>query len=255
MGLQRYKEKRNFQATPEPEGKAERRPKRALMFVIQKHDATRLHYDFRLELESVLKSWAVPKGIPTTKGDKRLAMHVEDHPFDYGDFEGVIPEGNYGAGSVMVWDTGAWEPLDENASKALQEGKLKFVLHGKKLQGEWALVRMRGRSQQSGKDEWLLIKTGEDAKSISAKRDDESVLSKRTMAQIAGQRTRTWQSNRASASASKPTFKERIARAVQKRAAATSPARARAKPVKSARKRRPRAASKPHAALSAALDR
>ena len=106
-----------------------------------------------------------------------------------------------------------------------------------------------------GKDEWLLIKTGEDAKSISAKRDDESVLSKRTMAQIAGQRTRTWQSNRASASASKPTFKERIARAVQKRAAATPPSRARAKPVKSARRRRPRAASKPHAALSVAVDR
>src|SRR6187431_2590341 len=102
MGLQRYKEKRNFRATPEPEGKVERGGKRGLMFVIQKHNATRLHYDFRLELEGVLVSWAVPKGIPTTKADRRLAMHVEDHPISYGDFEGIIPEGNYGAGSVMV---------------------------------------------------------------------------------------------------------------------------------------------------------
>ncbi len=221
MGLQRYKEKRNFRATPEPAGKVDRRKSRALMFVIQKHDATRLHYDFRLELEGVLKSWAVPKGIPTTKGDKRLAMHVEDHPLDYGDFEGVIPEGNYGAGSVMVWDTGTWEPLDENPLNALRDGKLKFVLHGRKLEGDWTLVRMRARSKQSGKDEWLLIKSGEDAEPISAKRDDESVLSKRTMAQIAGERTRTWQSNRASAPAAKRTFKERIAAAARKRGAAS----------------------------------
>src|SRR6185436_271247 len=123
MGLQRYKEKRNFRATPEPAGQVARRQGRALRFVIQKHDATRLHYDFRLELEGVLKSWAVPKGIPTTRADKRLAMHVEDHPLDYGDFEGVIPEGNYGAGSVMVWDTGTWEPAEPNPSKALQSGK------------------------------------------------------------------------------------------------------------------------------------
>ena len=221
MGLQRYKEKRNFQATPEPSGKVDRRKTRALVFVIQKHDATRLHYDFRLELEGVLKSWAVPKGIPTAKGDKRLAMHVEDHPLDYGDFEGIIPPGNYGAGSVMVWDTGTWEPVDEDPLKALRDGKLKFHLHGKKLDGEWTLVRMRARSRQSGKDEWLLIKSGEDIKPISAKRDDESVLSKRTMAQIAGQKTRTWQSNRATAPA-QPTFKERIAEAARKRNAARS---------------------------------
>src|SRR5262245_60641973 len=120
MGLQRYKQKRNFRATPEPEGKVKSRKRSALTFVIQKHDATRLHYDFRLELEGVLKSWAVPKGIPTKKGDRRLAMHVEDHPKDYGDFEGIIPEGNYGAGSVMVWDTGTWEPGSDEPSKALQ---------------------------------------------------------------------------------------------------------------------------------------
>jgi len=135
MGLQRYKQKRNFRATPEPAGKVERHKARALMFVIQKHDASRLHYDFRLEMEGVLKSWAVPKGIPTKKAGKRLAMHVEDHPLDYGNFEGVIPEGNYGAGSVMVWDTGTWEPLGGDPVRDLESGKLHFALHGKKLEG------------------------------------------------------------------------------------------------------------------------
>ena len=215
------------------------------MFVIQKHDATRLHYDFRLELNGVLKSWAVPKGIPTTKGDKRLAMHVEDHPIDYGDFEGIIPSGNYGAGSVMVWDTGTWEPNDEDARKALRDGKLKFHLHGQKLEGEWTLVRMRARSEQSGKDEWLLIKSGEDVKPISAKRDDESILTHRTMAQIAAQKTRTWGSSRDRAPASKPTFKERIANAVQKRAAtkAVRPTRNRSKRTTSKRSEEPDAAT------------
>jgi len=218
MGLQRYKEKRNFRATPEPAGKVKPRKRGELMFVVQKHDATRLHYDFRLELEGVLKSWAVPKGIPTTKGDRRLAMHVEDHPKDYGDFEGVIPEGNYGAGSVMVWDTGTWEPVDTEPWKALRDGKLKFVLRGKKLKGEWTLVRMRARQQ--GKDEWLIIKTGEDTKPIPAKQDDQSVLTKRTMAQIAGQRTRSWQSNRPTAD--KNDFKARVAAAAKKLAANVS---------------------------------
>jgi bifunctional non-homologous end joining protein LigD len=184
MGLQRYKQKRNFSRTPEPAGKVEKR-KAVQMFVIQKHDATRLHYDFRLEMDGVLKSWAVPKGIPTTRGDKRLAAHVEDHPLDYGDFEGIIPEGNYGAGTVMVWDTGTWEPREDDPVKALNDGKIKFTLHGKKLEGDWTLVRMRARSEQRGKDEWLLIKSGEDIKPISAKKDDESVLTHRTMKQIA----------------------------------------------------------------------
>ena len=219
MGLQRYKDKRNFRATPEPEGKVTSRKRGALMFVIQKHDATRLHYDFRLELEGVLKSWAVPKGIPTTKGERRLAMHVEDHPKDYGDFEGIIPEGNYGAGSVMVWDTGTWEPVIDNPLKALRDGKLKFLLHGKKLEGEWTLVRMRARQQ--GKDEWLLVKSGADVKPISARKDDESVLTRRTMAQIAGQKARTWQSNRLAA-AGKNDFRERIASAAHRLAANTN---------------------------------
>src|SRR6185503_17835928 len=210
MGLQRYKEKRNFRATPEPAGKVARRKSRALMFVIQKHDATRLHYDFRLELNGVLKPWAVPKGIPTTKGDRRLAMHVEDHPLDYGDFEGIIPEGNYGAGTVMVWDTGTWEPREDDPVKALNDGKIKFTLHGKKLEGDWTLVRMRARSEQRGKDEWLLIKSGEDIKPISAKKDDESVLTHRTMKQIAAEQTRTWKSAREESGA-KNSFKQRIA--------------------------------------------
>ncbi len=214
MGLQRYKEKRNFRATPEPAGKVEPRRRGSLMFVIQKHAATRLHYDFRLELEGVLKSWAVPKGIPTTKGDRRLAMHVEDHPKDYGDFEGIIPEGNYGAGSVMVWDTGTWEPVDENPAKALHDGKLKFTLQGKKLNGEWTLVRMRER--EKGKDEWLLIKSGENVRSISAKADDQSALTGRTMAQIAGEKTRTWKSHRAASEQTANNFRKKIAEAAKR---------------------------------------
>jgi bifunctional non-homologous end joining protein LigD len=213
MALQRYKEKRNFRATPEPKGRVAKRRRGAPMFVIQKHDATRLHYDFRLELNGVLLSWAVPKGIPTKKADKRLAMHVEDHPLDYGHFEGIIPEGNYGAGSVMVWDTGTWEPVEGDPERGLREGKLKFVLQGKKLKGEWTLVRMRARSASSGKDEWLLIKTGEDVEPISAKKDDESALTRRTMAQIAGQKTRTWQSDRPASSGSQ--FKQRVAAAAR----------------------------------------
>jgi bifunctional non-homologous end joining protein LigD len=234
MGLQRYKQKRNFTATPEPAGKVERRKKSALMFVIQKHDASRLHYDFRLEIGGVLASWAVPKGVPTTKGDRRLAMHVEDHPIDYGDFEGIIPEGNYGAGSVMVWDTGTWEPLGGDPAEDVKAGKLHFALHGKKLEGEWTLVRMRARSEASGKDEWLLLKSGEDVTPISAKQDDESVLTRRTMAQIAGQKTRTWQSNRTAAPPSD--FKARIAAAANKRAGART--------VTSARTKRSRKSSK-----------
>ncbi|HWN96527.1 MAG TPA: DNA polymerase ligase N-terminal domain-containing protein, partial [Methylomirabilota bacterium] len=194
----------------------------ALMFVIQKHDATRLHYDFRIELEGVLKSWAVPKGIPTQRGDRRLAMHVEDHPKDYGDFEGVIPEGNYGAGSVMVWDMGTWEPVGEDPLKALQDGKLKFTLLGKKLTGEWTLVRMRER--EKGKDEWLLVKSGENVRPISARADDQSALTGRTMKQIAGQKTRTWKSHRAASERTANNFRERIAQAV-KQARAGKPAK------------------------------
>src|SRR4026209_1989223 len=141
MALSLYKKKRSFNKTPEPTGG--KASGNALRFVIQKHDATRLHYDFRLELEGVLKSWAVPKGIPTKRADKRLAMHVEDHPLDYGGFEGIIPEGNYGAGTVMLWDHGTYEAVTGDAIEGYRKGKLHIRISGEKLNGEWTLVRMR----------------------------------------------------------------------------------------------------------------
>src|SRR5688572_29906305 len=193
MSLVEYKRKRKFSKTPEPEGAVKERKAKALTYVIQKHDATRLHYDFRLEMEGVLKSWAVPKGIPTTKGDKRLAMHVEDHPLDYGGFEGTIPEGNYGAGTVMLWDRGTYEAVEGDPLEAHRKGKLRIRMSGEKLNGEWTLVRMRA---DGGKEPWLLIKSGEDMKPISAKRDDQSVLSGKTMKQLAVGGGREWQSDR-----------------------------------------------------------
>src|SRR5499426_3389873 len=142
MGLEEYKRKRRFSETPEPEGKVEAKNQRR--FVVQKHRATRLHYDFRLEMEGVLKSWAVPKGPSLDPADKRLAMQVEDHPLEYGGFEGTIPKGEYGGGTVMVWDRGSWEPVGD-PHKGYREGNLKFALNGEKLHGGWALVRIRGR--------------------------------------------------------------------------------------------------------------
>ena len=191
MSLREYQRKRDFSRTAEP--KPEKAHSRSgAIFVIQKHDATRLHYDFRLELDGTLKSWAVPKGVPFTKGEKRLAAHVEDHPLDYASFEGIIPKGQYGGGTVMVWDTGTWEPLGGDPAKDLREGKLHFALHGKKLEGEWTLVRMRGEDEKN----WLLIKSGDSMTPLSPKRDDESVVSGRTLAQIANDRDAEWQSNR-----------------------------------------------------------
>jgi bifunctional non-homologous end joining protein LigD len=160
--------------------------------VIQKHDASRLHYDFRLEAGGTLKSWAVPKGVPFKKGEKRLAVQVEDHPLDYAAFEGVIPEGQYGGGTVMVWDTGTYESLGSDPLKDLAAGKLHFALHGKKLNGEWTLVRIKG----AGDHDWLLIKSGEDTRPVSRKKDDESSLSGRGMARIARERNAEWRSGR-----------------------------------------------------------
>ncbi len=191
--LEEYNKKRDFTRTGEPKAAKKKRSGEPL-FVIQKHEASRLHYDFRLEMEGVLKSWAVPKGIPYGKGDKKLAVHVEDHPFDYAGFEGIIPKGNYGAGTVMVWDTGTYENLGGNPVKDLEEGRLHILLHGKKLEGEWALVKMQREENQ-----WLLLKSGEDAPPLSAKHDDESVLSGRTMKQIAAAKDAEWISNRGSA--------------------------------------------------------
>jgi len=161
MGLAAYQKKRNFQKTSEPSGK-EKRSARALLFVVQEHSATNLHYDFRLEMDGVLKSWAVPKGPSLNPDDRRLAMMVEDHPYDYKDFEGTIPEGNYGAGNVIVWDTGHYHSVDSEDKKeseksllaGLKKGHLSFILQGKKLKGEFALVRMKGRGEKM----WLLIK-------------------------------------------------------------------------------------------------
>jgi bifunctional non-homologous end joining protein LigD len=208
MALEEYKRKRRFEETPEPPPKVEK--KVGHRFVVQKHDATRLHYDFRLEMEGVLKSWAVPKGPSLDPADKRLAMQVEDHPVSYFDFEGIIPEGNYGAGTVMVWDVGTWQPLspmpvngkyvpgtEAEAAAMLAKGDLKFRLDGKKLKGDFALIKMRGRRPGSKGNEWLLIKKHDNAaaEGYDIEELDESVLSKRSLAEIAGdQGSAEWKS-------------------------------------------------------------
>src|SRR5437764_3242692 len=174
MSLEEYKRKRRFKETPEPPPKLEK--KTGHRFVVQRHAATRLHYDFRLEMDGVLKSWAVPKGPSLDPADKRLAMQVEDHPVSYFDFEGTIPEGNYGAGTVMVWEVGTWEPLspvpvdgkyvagtDKEAREMLAKGDLKFRLRGKRLNGDFALIHMKGRRPGSKGNEWLLIKKHDDS--------------------------------------------------------------------------------------------
>ncbi|MEQ1768346.1 MAG: DNA ligase D [Devosia sp.] len=160
--LKTYRQKRDFTKTAEPSGeKPAAKGSKALTFVVQKHDATRLHYDFRLELDGVLKSWAVTKGPSTNPADKRLAVHVEDHPLDYGGFEGTIPEGEYGGGTVMLWDQGTWEPIGD-PHEGLEKGDLKFTLSGKRMKGEWVLVHMKGRDvtkrDGSARENWLLIK-------------------------------------------------------------------------------------------------
>ncbi len=195
-----YHRKRNFEKTPEPKGAAPRRRSKELLFVVQKHAARRLHYDFRLELDGVLKSWAVPKGPSLDPQAKRLAVQVEDHPLDYADFEGIIPEGQYGGGTVLVWDTGTWSPLGENAAEALRRGSLKFELHGKKLRGRWALVRMGGRKRED--KNWLLIKEGDPTARPGSddeivERQTKSVLSGRDLPAVAKARDRVWHSNRA----------------------------------------------------------
>ena len=161
--LTEYKKKRKFDKTPEP-GPEKKHTRTRRMFVIQKHRATQLHYDFRLEVDGVLKSWAVPKGPSLDPKTKRLAMHVEDHPVAYGDFEGVIPEG-YGAGIVMLWDRGTWTPESDDVDAALKKGDLKFTLNGYKLKGSWVLVRTGGRypgARGGGDRSWLLIKHRDD---------------------------------------------------------------------------------------------
>ena len=199
MSLARYHAKRDFTKTPEPAGRAARKAGR-LRFVIQKHAASRLHYDFRLELDGTLKSWAVPKGPSLDPADKRLAVHVEDHPVEYGSFEGVIPEKQYGAGQVIVWDQGTWAPLAGDARKAYREGHLKFELEGEKMHGAWALVRMHGRNGDDH-DNWLLIKEKDDQAEPGqgeklVKERPESVISGRSVEELKGQgREDVWDSN------------------------------------------------------------
>ncbi len=198
--LDEYQRKRSFDVTSEPAG-SQPPPGRAhpLTFVVQKHAARRLHYDFRLELDGVLKSWAVPKGPSLVPGDKRLAVEVEDHPLEYASFEGVIPAGEYGGGTVMVWDRGHWTPTGD-PREGLRRGKLDLVLDGEKLKGAWHLVRLRPR-RAGEKPSWLLMKSKDDAattKDAPALVDarPESVISGRTLEDIAAQRERVWHSNR-----------------------------------------------------------
>lgn len=197
--LAQYRRKRDFSKTSEPRGGRRKRAAHALRFVVQKHAARRLHYDFRLEMDGVLKSWAVPKGPSLDPGVKRLAVKVEDHPLDYRDFEGVIPEGEYGGGAVIVWDEGTWVPQGEgDPETALARGALKFDLHGKRLNGGWALVRLR---RGNGKN-WLLVKEkdeqarpGSDHELVEENRT--SVVSGRELEEVAEAPDRVWRSNSA----------------------------------------------------------
>ena len=212
MGLAEYKKKRNFGVTAEPAGKPlPKLVKGACRFVIQKHDASRLHYDFRLEMEGVLKSWAVPKGLPWEKGAKHLAVEVEDHPVEYADFEGIIPQGQYGGGTVMVWDRGNYHVYGEEPLKAWRAGRMHLVMDGEKAKGEWSLIRTR---MDGNKSQWLLLKSGKSIRPLSKKRDDQSVKTGRTMAQIAAQKDAEWQSNREE---KEPGLKSRVKAALKKK--------------------------------------
>ena len=200
--LTEYRRKRDFGKTREPSGHAASRDRRkGLRFVIQKHAASHLHFDLRLELDGVMKSWALPKGPSYDPAARRLAMEVEDHPTEYNRFEGTIPEGEYGGGTVMIWDRGTYEPVGDGGEDTLRaayrRGSLKIVFHGHRMLGEWALVRMRADARS--RKQWLLIKHRDDY----AKADfdvvalaDTSVASGRTMAEIASRSRRVWRSNR-----------------------------------------------------------
>lgn len=186
MPLTDYHAKRNFEITPEPNGVGKHKHAEKLSFVVQKHQASHLHYDFRLEWHGVLVSWAVPKGPSLDPSVKRLAMAVEDHPLEYGGFEGIIPEGQYGGGTVMVWDRGTWEPEDADVDTSLKSGELKFTLHGSKLKGSWVLVRTKG-FRKSTRSSWLLIKHRDRYASLQdiVSSKQRSALSRRSMAGIA----------------------------------------------------------------------
>jgi bifunctional non-homologous end joining protein LigD len=260
--LKKYRTMRDFGATPEPSGGKPKKAKRPI-FVIQKHHASHLHYDFRLEMEGVLKSWAVPKGPSYDPSVKRLAMMTEDHPYDYAGFEGVIPEGNYGAGNVIIWDEGTWEFLEpgDDPVRALAQGKLTFRMYGKKMFGEWALVRIKGRPGSKG-NEWLLLKHRDEFANESVDITEiapRSVVSNRLVDDVS--RERTWKSNRAAAGKRTATVASRLEAEKQKPKRATKRAAkskksatpaARAKKTKDSTKRAPtRSAGAPSRAASA----
>src|SRR5918997_1740496 len=238
MVLEKYKQKRNFTSTPEPSGDVKlaqeraqkQKPSQGLFFCVQKHLASHLHYDFRLEYKGVLLSWAVPKGPSLDPKTKRLAMHVEDHPIEYGDFEGVIPSG-YGAGIVMLWDKGTWTPETDDVEAALRKGDLKFTLDGYKLKGSWVLVKTRGGPGGDPGRSWLLIKHRDDwagdvdiaefaPRSVTSNGDFEDIL--------AADRPDVWESNRPAkggeAGAMLATIIERAARLKAGKSATTEPA-------------------------------
>lgn len=270
MALEEYKRKRRFEETPEPPPKVEK--KSGHRFVVQKHRASHLHYDFRLEMEGVLKSWAIPKGPSLDPADKRLAMQVEDHPVSYFDFEGTIPEGNYGAGTVMVWDVGTWQPLspqsvngkfvpgtDAEADEMLRKGDLKIRLKGKRLNGDFAFIHMKGRRPGSKGTEWLLIKKHDEGEvpGYDIERDDTSALSGRSMAQIGGdEKSAQWKSSRP-ASPGKlkaPWLAETLARLEKKKQqSASSKEQKKAAPVKAAAQRKKKATKSPAAPKKAAV--
>ncbi len=187
MPLKEYSKKRNFETTPEPKAAKEKRD--GFRFVVQKHHSRQIHYDFRLELRGVLKSWAVPKGISMNPHDKRLAIMVEDHPLDYKDFEGLIPEGNYGAGSVLIWDEGNYVPLvgeskgktetEKLINRAISKGHLSIILNGEKLKGEFAVVKLKNR-----KNQWLIIKRAEHFSVPAPRLNERSVRSGLTLQDI-----------------------------------------------------------------------
>ncbi len=206
--LETYKKKRNFGDTPEPQGRKGRARKAGLTFLIQRHAATRLHYDFRIEVDGVLKSWAVTRAPSRDPAVKRLAVEVEDHPLDYGTFEGTIPAGNYGAGTVQLWDRGTWEPQEDDLADAFKRGNVKMIVHGERLQGKWALIRMKtDRGKPSKRNNWLLIKE-KDEFAVPGEGDanmeiDASIATGRSLAEIA-EGKKQWDSSKKTARKAPP---------------------------------------------------
>jgi bifunctional non-homologous end joining protein LigD len=242
--LKKYRTMRNFGVTPEPSGGKPKKTKLPI-FVIQMHHATRMHYDFRLEMEGVLKSWAVPKGPSYDPTVKRLAMMTEDHPYDYADFEGVIPAGNYGAGNVIIWDNGTWEFIEpgDDPVQAVKDGKLTFRMYGKKMFGEWALVKIKGRYGDNG-NEWLLLKHRDgfandkiDVTEVAPR----SIISNRLVDDVSPKRQ--WQSNRPASAAGARTVADKLQSEERAKKTAKTTSSAKATGSKKRAPSRPRKAS------------